>query len=1130
MKRIALTAFALSTLAFTSFAFPVLNPLSWTDLALGELFSSGGEKRGKKQQPNTTGESISASAISISTLGTPLTQNFNTLSQSGTSNAWADDTTLSGWYSQFELNSTAPTTYLGVTGSSTTAGLRSLGINGAALVSDRALGSVPIDLGADTTIGTVFTALKLVNSSGSTISSLDVSYIGEQWRAAGCTGAGCSVVAQKLDFQYQVAAAGTITDANTPSTGWVDFNSLDFVSPIVGSSSASSLDGNLAANRTAKSGSVSVTVSPGQEVWIRWININDPNLDHVLAIDDVSITPQGVVVNNCDYCLLQYPSTITVQGGQTTEQIYGRIFDVGITEPAGASASVSAQVGYGPDGSDPRSSSAWTFFPAAFNTQVGNDDEYAGTIILPASATSTQYRYTYRFSLDGGTNWSYADLDGAGTNSGLTFSPASLGLLTVTPGSAPPTINSTAPTTATEDTLYTYNVTATDPDGLGLTWSLVSPTHTCGGSINAATGSFTFTPAGPVPSASCVVAVQVTDGFAPAQSTTQTNTVTIAAVNDPPAISGTAPTAATEYAVYSYNPTVNDPDGPAPTWSLDTPTHTCGGNIDSATGAFTFTPEGPTPPASCVVSIHVSDGSLSATQSTTVSIADFASSVQFSAASYSKREGSTVDVIITREGDASSAETVNYSVSGGTATGGDCGTTGVDYDTPAGTITFLADETQKTISIQLCGDKIEEVPSETFELKITSALNAGIARPTSTTVCILEALQRGMWVFGGSLVPNPVSDPSGRNALVARSYYAGISELYVSVYQGTPDPTSGRQMYADADMAALNSSAHGAGQEVWAAYGNTDWPALTSGCPGTSFPELRMAEVAAFNASRSANERFDGVMLDVESSPTTEAEFQALIAHYECMRSKLPAELKLGVAISAFWDDDLVNYSVDGLSVESVKPASSHIIDLDLDRVVVMGYRDTAGTDSCPTSDGIICLDKDEVDYASSIGKHGLVLAGLETLNPALAGLLDKESFYDEGQSSMESEASSVGQYFNASGGFAGFAIHNYGSAFLSGEDGWPAGATPGEVHVSGRVMKLRGGGIKGAYVTVSGGDLVEPKTVTTSKLGHFEISGLSAGQSYVFYVRAKKHTFAEPVRMVSLTDNISDMDFTALH
>ncbi|MGH9948038.1 MAG: beta strand repeat-containing protein [Pyrinomonadaceae bacterium] len=91
----------------------------------------------------------------------------------------------------------------------------------------------------------------------------------------------------------------------------------------------------------------------------------------------------------------------------------------------------------------------------------------------------------------------------------------------------PPVINSTAPTTATEGVLYTYNATATDPDGPGATWSLVSPTHTCGGSINPSSGVFTFTPAGPVPPASCVVSIRVDDGGTPNLSDTQTTTVNI---------------------------------------------------------------------------------------------------------------------------------------------------------------------------------------------------------------------------------------------------------------------------------------------------------------------------------------------------------------------------------------------------------------------------------------------------------------------------------------------------------------------------------------------------------------------------------------------------------------------------
>ena len=133
--------------------------------------------------------------------------------------------------------------------------------------------------------------------------------------------------------------------------------------------------------------------------------------------------------NECDFCILQFPSNITAVSGSTTQNIYGRIFEAGVTEAEGASASITAQLGYGPAGSDPRTSVGWTYFNATFNVQVGNDDEYQATMIAPQAVGT--YRYTFRFSLDGGANWSYADLDGAGSNPGLAFDPNNLGAMGV---------------------------------------------------------------------------------------------------------------------------------------------------------------------------------------------------------------------------------------------------------------------------------------------------------------------------------------------------------------------------------------------------------------------------------------------------------------------------------------------------------------------------------------------------------------------------------------------------------------------------------------------------------------------------------------------------------------------------
>jgi hypothetical protein len=129
-----------------------------------------------------------------------------------------------------------------------------------------------------------------------------------------------------------------------------------------------------------------------------------------------------------DFCNLQFPASTTVASGGTTESLYGQVYETGVTEAAGANPLVVAQIGVGAAGSNPITST-WTWGTAAFNTQVGNNDEYVRTLVGGAPGN---YSYTSRFSLDG-VNWTYCDLDGAGSNAGLTFDPALLGALTVTP-------------------------------------------------------------------------------------------------------------------------------------------------------------------------------------------------------------------------------------------------------------------------------------------------------------------------------------------------------------------------------------------------------------------------------------------------------------------------------------------------------------------------------------------------------------------------------------------------------------------------------------------------------------------------------------------------------------------------
>jgi uncharacterized repeat protein (TIGR01451 family) len=265
-----------------------------------------------------------AAQVSMTTLGVASTQNFDTLATSGTANTWTDNSTpLVGWYAQFTAagQTANPITYRADAGGSNTGAIYSWGTGTA---TERAFGSV-----GSGTPGNILRAIRLVNNTGSTITSLDVSFFGEQWRAGGCTPTPCTPLAQTLDFQYQVANAGTITDANTPSTGWTDHNSLDFVTPAPGTSTAAALDGNAAANRTALSATITVTVTAGQEVWLRWFDTNDANNDHGLGFDDFSVTPQASVTPT-----LNIGDVTLAEGDPAGTTTF--TFAVTLTAPAGA--------------------------------------------------------------------------------------------------------------------------------------------------------------------------------------------------------------------------------------------------------------------------------------------------------------------------------------------------------------------------------------------------------------------------------------------------------------------------------------------------------------------------------------------------------------------------------------------------------------------------------------------------------------------------------------------------------------------------------------------------------------------------------------------------------------------------
>jgi endonuclease/exonuclease/phosphatase family metal-dependent hydrolase len=232
--------------------------------------------------------------------GTNYSQSFDTLAGANSGNSWKDNVTLPGWYAATNLTSTksgSVTVYDAGTGSSGTGALYSFGGTGSA---ERALGSL-----ASGGPGNFAFGVRFKNDTTQTVTNITISYVGEQWRCGGNTNV------QSLAFAFLVGSALTDADA-AGQRNWTAFPALDFNSPVT-SSTAGALDGNAPGNQQAfpPMTLAGVAVPPGEEIFLRWYDVNDAGNDHGLAIDDLSVryetkTFVSSVVTNDSVTLMTY--------------------------------------------------------------------------------------------------------------------------------------------------------------------------------------------------------------------------------------------------------------------------------------------------------------------------------------------------------------------------------------------------------------------------------------------------------------------------------------------------------------------------------------------------------------------------------------------------------------------------------------------------------------------------------------------------------------------------------------------------------------------------------------------------------------------------------------------------------
>ena len=229
----------------------------------------------------------------ISYTGGTLTQSFDSMGSAGT-------TTPAGWFVGWH-NGFPPGTAGSVVSnnsvivnSGTTAPGGAIagfncGTNDATAGLDRSLGTGPTSTSSPNGTNR-FIGVQIQNNSGQTLKAINVTYVGRQWRTSSST------TGQAFTNYLQYGTDG----ANFVFMGLA----FDFQSPVTGPASTP-LNGNLPANSVADLGGVFALPSPlppGGTMYLRWLDVNDPSTDPVLAIDNFTFrgftnVPEVVISN-----------------------------------------------------------------------------------------------------------------------------------------------------------------------------------------------------------------------------------------------------------------------------------------------------------------------------------------------------------------------------------------------------------------------------------------------------------------------------------------------------------------------------------------------------------------------------------------------------------------------------------------------------------------------------------------------------------------------------------------------------------------------------------------------------------------------------------------------------------------
>ena len=471
---------------------------------------------------------------------------------------------------------------------------------------------------------------------------------------------------------------------------------------------------------------------------------------------------------------------------------------------------------------------------------------YAGSTLIGVDTTSP-----YSVTWAGAPAGQHALTAVATDDAGLPTTSAAVAI-TVNPVSAnsPPVMSPIASQTVVEGNPQAFTVTASDPNGDHLTYSLVGAP--AGASIDPVSGAFSWTPTEAQGPGSYSFTVRVTDDGNPVQAADQAVAVTVTEANQPPALAAIGDRALNEGAALTASASATDPDLPANTLGYALAQGPSGMAVNATTGAVSWTPTEAQGPGTYAVTVQVTDSgspALSATTGFTVTVSEVNQApVLATIANRSVAEGTTLTFVASATDVDLPQNSLTYSLVSAPA--------GATIDPATGAFTWTpgpGDIGARTFSVRVADNGAPPLSNQK-SLTVTVTGRPDLTLTALSTTTTLVAL--GANVSASSSVKNVGASSAGAFAtyfsLSRDGVYGGADDVRLSAVRSLSSLAAGSTSTGSTTLTVPATTpvgpyflcAYADGANAIAESSETNNARCTAGTIQVSAPDLRVSAIS----------------------------------------------------------------------------------------------------------------------------------------------------------------------------------------------------------------------------------------------------------------------------------------------